>query len=247
MWRQFVLIAILGTLWQFGTTTVTAYYISTPALIGARLADWFSSAVVWPHLANTLTSTVVAFAIASSLATLLALVIANSRFLADTMEPILFAAFSTPKIVIAPLLIIWVGVGTLPAIALGTISAFFVIFYGSFGALRDVPKSYLDTAAVLGAGYWTRAIQFRLPAAAVYVLAALQQGMIYAFHGVILGEMTASDTGMGYLIVYSATSQDAASVFAGLVIVGVVSLVMAAVLATTTRRLSNSMVTEIVA
>jgi NitT/TauT family transport system permease protein len=200
-----------------------------------QLVEWIVDGQIWVHLAASALATAAGFFVASMIALAFALLLSSRRRLASILEPFLFAAFSTPKVVIAPLLILWIGVGHPPVVALAATSCFFIVFYGAYGGLRDVPQIYLDTAAVLGAGRLRTALQFRTPAAAPFVLASLQQGLIYAFHGAILGEMTASDTGLGYLVIYSATSQDAAAVLAALVIIGALSFVLVGLLGKVTR------------
>lgn len=228
--------ALVMLAWQAaGTRGDTAYYLSSPAQIAAKLLDWSDESAIWMHVASTLGTTFVGFALASVIAIVLALVLASSRGVAELVEPFLFAAFSTPKVVIAPLLILWVGVGHPPVTALAGLSCFFIVFYGAYGGLRDISKIYLDTAAIFGAGRIRTALQFRAPAAAPFLLASLQQGLIYAFHGSILGEMTASDTGMGYLIIYSATSMDSTSVLAALVVIGLLSFLLVGLLGKVTR------------
>ncbi|MDB5644139.1 MAG: putative transporter permease protein [Hyphomicrobiales bacterium] len=234
--RQAILFAAVIGSWQVAALDDTAaYYISAPSAIALQLAAWIREGEIWLHFAATASATATGFVVASTMALAFALLLASHKQLARILEPFLFAAFSTPKVVIAPLLILWIGVGHPPVVALAAVSCFFIVFYGAYGGLCDVPQIYLDTAAVLGAGRLRTAFQFRTPAAAPFVLASLQQGLIYAFHGAILGEMTASDTGLGYLVIYSATSQDAAAVLAALVIIGALSFVLVGLLGKVTQ------------
>lgn len=234
--------------WQLAAgIDLNAYYLSTPLEVANQLVTWCADGYLWPHLLATLQSTVVGFLIAAVVGIGLALAMASSPRAAKIVEPFFFAAFSTPKIVIAPLLILWVGVGAAPAVALASLSSFFIIFYGAYGGLRDVSRSYIDTAAVLGAGRWTTAFQFRLPAAGPHILSSLHQGLIYAFHGAVLGEMTASNTGMGYVIIYAATSMDASAVLAALVVIGAASFVLIQLLGRATRRFADPLTIEAVA
>jgi NitT/TauT family transport system permease protein len=247
MYRLVLVLAVFAA-WQLGASEgAAAYYVSTPVQVATKLLEWTRTGEIWPHLVATATATAIGFAVAVVAAILLALAFAGWPHLARLLEPFLFAAFSTPKVVFAPLLILWIGVGCLPVTALAAISCFFIVFYGAYGSLRDTSKAYLDTAAILGAGPWRTAFQFRLPAAAPFILASLQQGLIYAFHGSILGEMTASDTGMGYLIIYSATSQDSTSVLAALVVIGAVSSLLVGILGRATRAFAAPLATEVLA
>ena len=246
--RQGAFLLALLLLWQAaGTSTTTAYYVSSPTSVLAKLWDWISDGEIFVHLVSTASATLGGFAIAVVAGLAAALVFASQPTLGRVFEPFFFAAFSTPKVVIAPLLILWVGVGQLPVISLAAVSSFFIVFYGAYGALRDTPTIFVDTAAVFGAGALRTALQFRLPAAAPFILAGLQQGLVYAFHGAILGEMTASDTGLGYLVIYSATAQDASAVLASLAIIGLISTALVHALNRATRALSTSIPAEAIA
>lgn len=211
-------------LWQLASAFgLNSYYISSPLAIAGRILQWIESGYIWPHLLATLTSMTVGYALAALAAVSLALLLGSSDLLGRIFAPLLFAAYSTPKAVLVPLLIVWVGIGRPPVIVLAVVSSFFVIFFNAYEGIRGVPQAYINTAAILGANRWTTAIKFRLPAAAPFLLSGLHQGLIYAFHGVVLGEMTASDTGIGYIIIYSATAMDSTAVLAALAVIGAIS------------------------
>jgi NitT/TauT family transport system permease protein len=217
-------VAAVLALWQAASAVgLNSYYVSSPLAIVRQVALWVATGYLWPHLLATVLSTLAAFVLAAVVATLFALLTAVSDLASRVFSPLVFVAYSTPKVVLAPLLILWVGIGRPPVIILGFIASFFVVFFNVFSGVRNVPHAYINTAAILGAKAWTTAIKFRLPAAAPFVLSGLHQGLIYAFHGVILGEMTSSDTGIGYVIIYSATAMDSTGVFAGLAVIGAIS------------------------
>jgi len=226
----------LVAIWQVASNFgMNSYYVSSPTEVLLLVYDWVATGYIWPHLSSTLLNTAIGFLLAASIALGLAIVITSSRFWERVFSPLLFLAYSTPKIVLAPVLILWMGVGRPPVLALSFIAGFFVIFFNAQSGLRNVPRIYTDTAAILGANRFDTAFKFRLPAAASYIGAGLHQGLIYAFHGVILGEMTASNTGLGYIIIYSATSMDSTAVIAGLVVLATVTFVLIRLLRRFTR------------
>ncbi len=147
------------------------------------------------------------------------------------LSPFIFAAYSMPKIVLAPALILWLGIGQLPAIALSAVTAFFLVFFNLYLGLKNVPRIYTDTAALMGASALDTALKFRLPAASAYLATGISQGLIYAFHGTLVGEMTSSNTGMGYLILFAGSKMDSTGVMAGLCIVGLLAVLLTRALA----------------
>jgi NitT/TauT family transport system permease protein len=230
--QQLLLLLGIAALWQGVSGTLTnAYYLSTPAAVAGQIATWVSDGTLWPHLGATLATTLIGFGVAAAVALPLALIVNERPFLDRVLSPFIFAAYSMPKIVLAPALVVWLGIGQLPAIVLSAVTAFFLVFFNLHLGLKNVPQIYDDTAALMGASAWDRALKFRLPAASVYLLTGIKQGLIYAFHGTLVGEMTSSDTGMGYLILFAGSKMDSTGVMAGLCIVGVLAVVLTRVLA----------------
>lgn len=221
--RAIGFIVILAAWQLFSGSGLNSYYVSSPLAIAEQLVQWTQSGYIWPHLLATVSDMLTGFALAALVAVPLALLLGSHDLLARVFGPLLFVAYSTPKIVLAPLLIVWIGVGHPAVVTLAFVSSFFIVFFNTHEGVRRVPQAYLNTAAILGAGAWTTATKFRLPAAAPFLLSGLHQGLIYALHGAILGEMTASDSGMGYVLIYSATTADSTAVLAALVVVGAAS------------------------
>ena len=84
------------------------------------------------------------------------LIVSARPFLDAVLSPFIFAAYSMPKIVLAPALILWLGIGQLPAIAFSAVTAFFLVFFNLYLGLKTVPRIYTDTAALMGASASTR-------------------------------------------------------------------------------------------
>src|ERR1700753_612319 len=113
--RIALLIALLAV-WQLAAShrPGVTYYISAPSAIGKQIADWFASGSIWPHLLSTLGTTLSGFVLAAVLGVLHAVPIAGVRFADRVLSPLISAAYATPKVVLAPVLILWVGVGKPP-------------------------------------------------------------------------------------------------------------------------------------
>lgn len=223
------LLVLLGivVVWQvFSGPIINAYYLSTPAAVFLQIASWILDGTLWPHLGSTLATTLLGFGVAAGVAIPLALFINDRPFVDRVFGPFIFAAYSMPKIVFAPALILWLGIGQLPAITLSAVTAFFLVFFNLYLGLKNVPRIYTDTAALMGASAWDTALKFRLPAASASLATGISQGLIYAFHGTLVGEMTSSDTGMGYLILFAGSKMDSTGVMAGLCVVGLLAVLL---------------------
>jgi NitT/TauT family transport system permease protein len=216
-------------LWQIASgTVVNAYYVSKPSEIATRIVDWFASGYILPHLASTFEVTVLGFAIAAVAGIASALVLAVNPIIDEILSPFLYASFSLPKIALAPVLIFWVGVGMMPPLLLASITAFYLVFFNAYTGIRGVSDALIRSVRLMGSGPLDLALKVRLPAAAPHITQGLSQGLIYAFHGAIVGEMTASNRGVGYVLVYAATDMDSTGVLTGLVLMGVISYALVA-------------------
>ncbi|MGH6827269.1 ABC transporter permease [Methyloceanibacter sp.] len=220
------LIAVIAAWQVISGPIINSYYLSTPRAVFSQIVLWITSGALWPHLVSTLVTTLVGFAIAAAVAIPLALWISSHPFVDRVLSPMIYAAYSMPKIVLAPALILWLGIGHLPAVTLSAVTAFFLVFFNFYLGLKQVPSIYADTAALLDASGLDTALKFRLPAASAHLATGISQGLIYAFHGALVGEMTASDTGMGYLILFAGSKMDSTGVMAGLMIVGTLALLL---------------------
>ncbi|MBP2229190.1 NitT/TauT family transport system permease protein [Azospirillum agricola] len=203
-----------------------AYYLSRPSELALKMLDWAASGYLWPHLLATLATTGLGFALAAVGGVGLALVAASNATLDRVLAPFVFMSFALPKAMLAPVLILWFGVGWLPSLLLSFLTSFFMVFFNAYSGVRSVSPSLLNSVAVMGAGPVTMALKVRLPAALPFVLLGLHQGVIYAFHGAILGEMSASNLGLGYVLLFAATDMDATGVLAALAIVGLLAFAL---------------------
>jgi len=235
--QQGIVLVAIVVVWQLASgRLVNAYYLSTPAAVLGEIARWIADGTLWRHLGATLATTLSGFVIAAAVAIPLALVVSARPFLDAVLSPFIVAAYSMPKIVLAPALILWLGIGQLPAIALSALTAFFLVFFNLYLGLKNVPRIYTDTAALMGASALDTALKFRLPAASAYLATGISQGLIYAFHGTLVGEMTASNTGMGYLILFAGSKMDSTGVMAGLCLVGLLAALLTRAIAYASRR-----------
>jgi len=236
---QFFAFLLIVAAWQIVSgTLVNPFYISNPAAVFAQILKWIADGVLWLHLAATLITTLLGFGIAAAIAIPLALFVSGRPFVDSVISPFIFAAYSMPKIVLAPALILWLGIGQLPAIALSAVTAFFLVFFNLYLGLKNVPRIYTDLAAIMGASARDTALKFRLPAAATYLATGISQGLIYAFHGTLVGEMTSSNTGMGYLILFAGSKMDSTGVVSGLCIVGLLAVLLTRLLQYALRQMS---------
>jgi NitT/TauT family transport system permease protein len=213
--------------WQFGLGyVVNPRYVSDPATIGTRIVELAAEGEILRHVGVTLGEAAAGFVIGSVLGLASAFALAQTRRGYAVFEPFLIGFYSIPKIALAPLFILWFGLGTLPKIVMAALLVYFVVFVNTATGIRQVQPGLLQVCRVLGAGRRDLLLKVTLPSAAPAIVASVRITVTRAIEGALLSEFVASTQGLGYLVARASREFDIATVFAGIVIIAAV--VMAA-------------------
>jgi len=221
--RRALLLAAPGVallcFWQFASgRLIRETYVSKPTEIAWRLFDLFYTGEIWSSLRVTGEELVLSYAIGVMLGLLLGYALGRSPRLASIFEPYVMAFYGIPKIALAPLFVIWFGIGIWSKVMLAGAMVFFLVFYNVFAGVRSVDRDVVNLALVLGANERQLGRQIYLPAAAPFLLLGMRMAIPYAVIGVIVGEFTSSTAGLGLFINYASSTYDPAGVFAGIFI-----------------------------
>src|SRR5258708_17938927 len=211
-------IAIL-VFWQWAAgRLIKEIYVSKPTAVAERLYEIFSSGEIYPHLWTTGPDLVVGYVIGVSGGILAGYALGRSPRLAGIFEPYVMAFYGVPKIALAPLFIIWFGIGIWSKVALASIMVFFLVFYNVFSGVRGVDQELVNLTRVMGANERQLTRHVYLPAAAPYVMLGMRMAIPYSVICVIVGEFTSSIQGLGLFIHEASATYDPAGVFAGITI-----------------------------
>ncbi len=213
--------------WQLASGhLVRTLYVSKPTDIALRLYQMFASGEIWPSLVVTGEELVLSYVVGVVFGLLLGYWLGRSPRAAVIFEPYIMAFYGIPKIALAPLFIIWFGIGIWSKVALAGTMVFFLVFYNMYTGVRSVSRETVDLALVLGANERQLSRHIYLPAAAPFILLGMRMAIPFAVIGVIVGEFTSALKGLGLFINYAASTYDPAGVFAGIFIL--LAFVMAA-------------------
>jgi NitT/TauT family transport system permease protein len=211
-------IALLA-FWQWASgRLIKEIYVSKPTAVAARLYELFSSGEILPHLWTTGQELVLGYVIGVAGGILGGYALGRSPRLASVFEPYVMAFYGIPKIALAPLFIIWFGIGIGSKVALAAIMVFFLVFYNVYTGVRGVDRELVNLTLVMGANQHQLTRHVYFPAAAPYVLLGMRMAVPYSVIGVIVGEFTSSVQGLGLFIHEASSTYDPAGVFAGIVI-----------------------------
>ena len=225
-WAPVVTAAALLIVWQTVCTVfrIADYIFPSPLTIAQALVEFAGpiAQAAW----KTFWVTMVGFAIAIVVGVLLGFLVGSSRLAYAALYPLLVAFNAVPKAAIVPILIVWFGIGVGPGILTAFLISFFPITVNIATGLATLEPELEDVLRVLGAKRWDVLIKVGLPRSMPYFYGSLKIAITLAFVGTVLAEMTAGDSGIGYLMQTAGSQQRMPLAFAGLVVIGVMAMAM---------------------
>jgi NitT/TauT family transport system permease protein len=234
--RSSVLVAQLGvavivlTLWQAGASfkLLDSFFFSRPSDIGGRIVAWISSGSLWRHLFVTLEESLLGLVIGAALGVTSGFVLARSPFVASVLDPYIKMLNAVPRVVLAPLFLLWFGLGIWSKVALAVTLVFFVMFFNTYQGVRDADRVIVDNVRMLGASERQLVRHVLIPSALTWIFSSLQTSLGFAMVGAVVGEYLGAARGLGYVIAQAEGTFDTTGVFAGMTVLAIVVVVVSA-------------------
>ena len=183
----------------------------------------------WPLLDNaaqTLMTTAIGFAIAVAFGLVAGIAVGSSRLVYDGFYPALVGFNSIPKVAVIPILVIWFGIGTVPAIITAFLISFFPILVNVAAGIATVEPELKDVLRALGAPQWMVIQKVGLPRSMPYFFASLKVAITFAFVGSIVAETVAANKGIGNLMLVASSRFEVPLAFAGLLVTSIMGIGM---------------------
>ncbi|WP_306215495.1 ABC transporter permease [Actinoplanes sp. RD1] len=235
-WRTILLVAFLVAWQVLAGRVLDPQYVSSPGGIVTRLGDWLADGTLAANTWITVQEIVLGFLLGAGAAALLAYVTAPLRIVWDVLDPLVMALYSIPKVALAPLFIVWFGIGTSMKVLLAAVTVFFLVFLNTAAGIHEVDPALVDAVRLMGGGRRDIALKVMLPASLTGLLTGLRVAIPYALIGAVIGELVASNRGLGYLISDSSAKFDTDGVFATLVVLSLVAAALNALVTLLGRR-----------
>jgi NitT/TauT family transport system permease protein len=217
-----VAVVALG-LWQFfatvevfGKMLLPPFFFSTPVDVFSQIVKWFSSGVIWKHLFITLWESILAFVIGSIGGVLVGFWFARKPLVAAVFDPYVKMINALPRVVLAPIFALWLGLGIWSKVALGVTLVFFIVFFNVYQGVKEVSNTVLDNGRMLGMNERQLMRHVYWPSALSWMFSSLHTSVGFAVVGAVVGEYLGSAAGLGYLIQQAEGVFDVAGVFAGM-------------------------------
>ncbi|MGK5740162.1 ABC transporter permease [Micromonospora sp. URMC 103] len=228
-WRIGLLVVLL-VVWQaLSGPVLDPQFVSSPKGIATRLGDWVADGTLWSNTWITVQEIVLGFLVGALSGAVLAYLIASVRVVWDILDPFLMALYAIPKVALAPLFIVWFGIGTDMKVLLAAVTVFFLVFLNTAAGVHEVDRALVDAVRLMNGTRRDIAFKVVLPASMTGLLTGLRVSIPYALIGAVIGELVASNRGLGYLISDSSAKFDTDGVFATLVVLSAIAAVLNAI------------------
>jgi NitT/TauT family transport system permease protein len=231
--------AVVLVLWEglvrlFG---VSAFVLPAPSAVLAAFLEFLGP--IRDHALQTFWTTLVGFAIAVVVGLGLGFLLGSNRLLYKAAYPLLVGFNSIPKVALVPVLVVWFGIGTIPAILTAFLLSFFPILVNVATGLATLEPELEDVLRALGARRMDVLLKVGLPRSMPYFFASLKVAITLAFVGTVVSETVASNQGIGYLMMSASSSLNMPLVFAGLIVISIMAMVMYLVFAQIEQRMTG--------
>jgi sulfonate transport system permease protein len=224
---RLAILAVILAAWEFSSgRLINQLFISKPSRIAVTFWEWLVDGSLAYHAAITAAEAFAGFLIGAALGMTAGVILGRSKGLADLLNPFITAFYSLPKIALAPLFIIWFGIGIEMKIVLTAAVVFFLVFLNTYTGVRAVSPELVAILKLMGANEGHVMRKVVLPSAIVWVFTGLRLSVPYAVIGAIVGEIIASNRGLGYLLTFSSSQFNTAGVFASLVAIVALSALL---------------------
>lgn len=234
---QLALVLLCLVLWELGARNklIDRFFYSMPSEIGLTLWDWLTSGVLWSDILVTMQETLMGFALGTVVGVTIGYVLARSEWLSAVFGPVLVLLNAMPRVILAPLFILWFGTALASKVAMSTVLVVFVVFFATYSGIREVDPNIVDNARILGARGRDLTRHVLIPSALTWIFTSLRTSVGFALVGAVVAEYIVSTAGVGRRIAFSQAMYDSTGVYAGLFVL----MVLVAIIDNVIRRVEQ--------
>lgn len=238
VWSTRVLVLVVGLVswWLLSGPVLDPQFFGSPVGVAERLAEWTGNGVLLTNTWITVQEVVLGFVFGALAGAVLAYLVAPVRVIWDVISPFVMALYAIPKVALAPLFIVWFGIGIDMKVILAAVSVFFLVFLNTAVGVQEVDRGLIDAVRLMGASRRDIAFKVTLPASMTGLLTGLRVAIPYAVIGAVIGELVASNRGLGFLISDSSARFDTNGVFAALVVLSILATILNSLVSLLSRR-----------
>jgi NitT/TauT family transport system permease protein len=236
---RLLLALMLLAAWQYQPSDKLRFWMSGPLQIVGRLWTWLLDGSLWGNVGSTLLAMSLGYAIGTGIGVALGLLFGLMPRLHRVLSPYITALYAMPKIALAPLFVIVLGIGIESKVALVAITVFFLVLNSTLDGVRNVDRDLVRALSLMGA---TRSEVIRkvlIPATLPWIFTGMRIAVRYAFTNTLLAELIASNSGIGFMIEYYSGVFDATGTYAAILVLVIMSVGLTELLTTIEAKMSH--------
>jgi sulfonate transport system permease protein len=226
--QRLVLLAVLLAVWQGAVDFGYAQplWVSSPLAIAKTLWSFFVDGTIYPHLLATLGNALAGLFVGSAGGVALGFLIVRFDTLGRILDPFINFIYSIPRIALAPLFVLWFGIGLLSKIVTIFVIVFFLLLVNTVTGIRQVDPHLVRAMKAMGATRWQVTRYVVLPSTMVWIIAGLKLAIPQSVIGAVIAEYVGSLRGLGYLILFAASNLDTTTVLSCVAVLGAISVII---------------------
>lgn len=229
--RLLLLVIVLGA-WELCARQgwINVFFTSSPSQIAGFLWQTFASGSIFIDIAYTLSETIVGFLLGVVAGIALGLVLGRWRYTDSVLDPFLTFLNSMPRIALAPLFILWFGIGPGSKVILSISLVFFIMTINTRAGLRNIEHDWIVVTRLLGASVRDTYRHVLIPAAIPMIFAGARLALVYSLLGAVVGELLSAQHGLGQEIAYYSGVFQVDAVLGYVVVLAIMSVALNAIL-----------------
>jgi sulfonate transport system permease protein len=224
--RRLIALGLVLALWEAAGRAgwLNPLFAPSPSKVWVALVDLFADGRIWPHLEATFSAALGGLALGIVVGVLLGVGAALIPLVAELLEPVMSVLNAIPRVILAPLFVIWLGIGIASKVALSFILVAVLIFFTVFTGIRQVDRRLVERIVTLGGGRWALVRHVYLPSVTAWILGNMKVAVGFAFTGAVVGEFVAASRGLGYLLSFAQSTYNSALMLALVLLIMIVVL-----------------------
>ena len=203
--RRLAAVLVLVAAWEVASRAglLNPVFVSSPGEVARTLAELFVDGRIWPHLSATFSAALLGLLGGMVAGVVLGFAAALASPVAALLEPVMIGLNAVPRVILAPLFVIWFGIDLSSKVALATVLVAVLVFFAVFNGVRDVDQRLVERIRTLGGGRGVLVREVYVPSVTSWVMGGLKVAVGFAFTGAVVGEFVASTRGLGYLLQFA--------------------------------------------